>query len=183
MQEQLPPETELIAPLDLAASGEWYALQTLPRHEKRAAAELETKSFVTFLPLHTTIRQWSDRKQQVRVPLFPNYVFVRLRESRSERAAVLRTTGVRCFVGSRGAGVQIPHREIDAVQRILSERIPFKSHPFLPVGQRVRIRGGSLEGVQGIFQAENSDRSLIVSVECIQRSLSIRIDGYGVDPV
>lgn len=183
MQEQLPSEAGVIAPLGSAPPGEWYALQTLPRHEKRAAAELQKKNFVTFLPLHTSIRQWSDRKQKIRLPLFPNYVFVRLNESRNDRSAVLRTNGVRCFVGSHGAGVQIPQREIEAVQRILSEQIPFKSRPFLNVGRRVRICGGSLDGLQGIFLAENSDRSLVLSVGCIEKSLSIRIDGYGVEPV
>jgi hypothetical protein len=51
------------------------------------------------------------------------------------------------------------------------------------VGQRIRIRGGSLEGLQGILMAKNGDRSLIVSVEIIQRSLAIRVAGYQVEPI
>jgi transcription antitermination factor NusG len=183
MQEQLEPQVAFLPHPPTAVSGEWFALQTKPRHEKKVASWLEEKNVVTFLPLCTAVHQWSDRKREVQLPLFPNYVFVRMNGSHSERVVVLRTRGVRSFVGMRGTGIRVPDEEIEAVQRILAERVPFASYPFLNVGQKVRIRGGSLDGLQGIFMAANNDRSLIVSVECIQRSLSIRIDGYRVEPV
>jgi transcription antitermination factor NusG len=182
MQEQ-PQEHLAYLHTPLAAgSGEWFALQTKPRHEKKVALELEEKDVSVFLPLYTAIHQWSDRSREIELPLFPNYVFVRLVGSPSERTVVLRTNGVRSFVGMRGTGIRVPDEEIDAVQRILAEGLAFTNYPFLNVGQRVRIRGGSLDGVFGILMAVNNDRSLVVSVECIQRSLSFRIDGYGVDP-
>jgi transcription antitermination factor NusG len=51
----------------------------------------------------------------------------------------------------------------------------------LKVGQRVRIRGGCFDGVEGILVTKNSDRSLVVSIELIQRSAAVRIDGYDVE--
>ena len=71
--------------------------------------------------------------------------------------------------------------EIEAIQRRLAKKAPFTNYPFLSVGQKVRIRGGSLDGVQGILTPASNDRSLVVSVECIERSIAIRIDGYGVE--
>ncbi len=163
--------------------GGWFAVQTKPRHEKKVAFQLEEKGIEVFLPLYRTVHQWSDRRQEVQLPLFPNYVFVRISESRNTRAAVLQTNGVRSFVGMRGTGVCIPDKEIEAVQRLLAEQVPFRNHPFLTVGQNVRILGGSLDGIQGILTGVNNDRSLIVSVECIQRSLAISVDGYAVESV
>jgi transcription termination/antitermination protein NusG len=177
-----PPQQPVALPPP-PALGEWFALQTKARHEKRVACELEEKQFAVFLPLYAALHQWSDRRREVRLPLFPNYVFVRVGGSHGDRVAVLRTQGVRGFVGARGTGLRVPDEEIEAVQRILAESVPFANHPFLQVGRKVRIRGGSLEGVRGILVAANRDRSLVVSVECIQRSLAIRIDGYGVDPL
>jgi hypothetical protein len=49
------------------------------------------------------------------------------------------------------------------------------------IGKRVRIRGGSLDGVEGILMGQAGDRSLIVSVELLQRSVSVRVEGYGVE--
>jgi transcription antitermination factor NusG len=183
MQVQHQEHTASLPQAASATTGEWFALLTKPRHEKRVASELEEKEVDVFLPLYSAIHQWSDRRQEVQLPLFPNYVFVRLDGNRTGRVTVLRTNGVRSFVGMRGAGVQVPHEEIEAVRRILAERIQFTNYPFLTVGQKVRVRGGSLDGVCGVLTAVNNDRSLVVSVDCIQRSLAIRIDGYGVDPV
>ncbi|MGA7909057.1 MAG: hypothetical protein WCA16_16735, partial [Candidatus Sulfotelmatobacter sp.] len=66
---------------------------------------------------------------------------------------------------------------------LLASKIPFESHPFLKVGQRVRIRGGSLNGTEGLLVGQDSDRALVISVELIQRSVSIRFQGYQVEPV
>jgi hypothetical protein len=47
----------------------------------------------------------------------------------------------------------------------------------------VRIRGGALDGVEGIWQAQKSNGTLVISVSLIQRSFAISIDGYAVEPV
>jgi transcriptional antiterminator NusG len=161
----------------------WFAVQTKPRHEKRVAADLKEKEVATFLPLFSEVHQWSDRKGRVQFPLFTNYVFVRIGRDLCDRVNVLQTSGVFRFVGVRGMGVPIPDQQIESVQAIVREKIPFSAHPFLSVGRKVRVRGGSLDGICGVLSAINDDRSLIVSVESIQRSLAIRIDGYGIEPI
>jgi transcription antitermination factor NusG len=161
----------------------WFAVQTRPRHEKRVAAEVESKGITVFLPLFSERHQWSDRRRLVHVPLFSGYVFIRMAQTIESRISVLRTNGVMKFVGARGTGVPIPEKEIDAVQTVLTHRVPFAHHPFLNVGRRVRIRGGSLNGLEGILMAKNGDESLVVSVEIVQRSVSIRVAGYQVEPV
>jgi transcription antitermination factor NusG len=164
-------------------TGEWYALHTKARHEKRVAAALESKGIFCFLPIHTELRQWSDRKQRVELPLFSNYVFAKSDSSRESRGAILRTDGIISFVGSGGFGTPIPEEQMDAVRAIVKDRIAFTHHPFLNVGQLVRVRGGSLDGVQGILVSKNGDQSLIISVETIQRSLALRVEGYVVEAV
>ncbi len=160
----------------------WFAIQTSPRHEKKVAAELREKGVSVFLPLFSEKRQWSDRRKLVEAPLFPQYAFVRISPKPGDRIAVLRTAGVRGFVGKRGVGVAVPDCEIDAIRTVLTQGVTFNSHAFLNVGKRVRIRGGSLDGVEGILTAVNNDATLVVSVELIQRSLAIRIAGFAVEP-
>ena len=170
-------------PATSAAEHSWFAVQTKARHEKRVATELEEKGVEAFLPLFSEVHQWSDRKRKVELPLFSTYLFVRIGWEQSSRVSVLQTNSVFRFVGVRGTGVPIPDEQIDALQTIVREKVPFSPHPFLNVGQKVRIRGGSLDGICGVLSAINDDRSLIVSIDSIQRSLAIRIDGYGVEPV
>ncbi|MFY9805025.1 MAG: UpxY family transcription antiterminator [Candidatus Acidiferrales bacterium] len=161
----------------------WFAIQTWPRHEKRVVAELSEKGVSVFLPLSSEKRQWSDRWRLVELPLFPQYAFVRIPPKSDARIPILRTAGVTGFVGKRGVGLPIPDREIAGIRMVLAQGIPFHHHSFLNVGKRIRIRGGSLDGVEGILTAINSDETLVVSVELIQRSLAIQIAGFAVEPV
>ena len=173
---------ELLVPVP-SANAAWYAIHTRSRHEKRVASELERKGFKTFLPLSTEIRQWSDRRMSVEVPLFSCYAFVNTDSSASSRVEVLRTAGVVSFVGGNHRSLPVADAEIESVQMLLANRVGFAHHPFLNIGQKVRIRGGALQGIEGILTRFNGASRLVISVETIQRSLSITVDGYEVEPV
>ena len=159
----------------------WYAVQTRSRHERVVAAQLREQGVSTFLPMITQIRRWSDRRKLVEFPLFSGYVFVHAAVSPQIRRIVLFSRGVAGFVAMRGEPVSIPVEEIDNVKELLAKNIRCTAYPFLKVGQRVRIRGGSLEGLEGILVSHNGHRKLVISVNTIERSFSIRIDGYDVD--
>ncbi|MGO9125599.1 MAG: UpxY family transcription antiterminator [Terriglobales bacterium] len=166
-----------------AAVPNWYAVHTRARHEKVVAQRLQESGVMTFLPLVTEIRRWSDRKKSVEFPLFGCYVFVRLASTSEERLRVLRIDSVLNFVGIRGQGTPIPEQQIDAVRTLIDEQLPWSTHPFLKIGQRVRIRSGALNGLEGILVSRNGDRTLVLSVDAIQRSLAVRIEGYDVEPL
>jgi transcription antitermination factor NusG len=161
----------------------WYAIRTRSRHEKVVERQLQDHAVEVFYPVTAQLRQWSDRRKLVESALFPGYVFVRIAASPEDRVRVLRTHGVVDIVGYQGQGISIPNEQIDAVRAVMQENVSFVKHSFLKVGQRVRVRGGSLDGVEGILVAQNGTRNLVISVEPIQRSLSIRIEGYHVEPV
>ena len=163
-------------------SANWYAVQTRARNEKVISERLQEQGLTTFLPLVSEIRRWSDRKKKVELPLFSCYVFVKLVASdNNERMRVYRTNGVFRIVSMRGEAVPIPEEQIDALRTVVTQGVPWSTHPFLKVGQRVRIRGGSLEGVEGVLLSRNGDRTLIISVDAIQRSLAVRVEGYDVE--
>jgi transcription antitermination factor NusG len=86
-------------------------------------------------------------------------------------------------VGSSGRGTPIPEKQIEDIRLILDRNVPFEDYPFLEVSQRVRIRGGSLDGVEGTLVAKNSDQSLIVSIDLIKRSILVRVSGYELERV
>ncbi len=161
----------------------WYAIQTRRRFEKKAASQLQNKGLETFLPLVKQVHRWSDRRQIVEEPLFPGYGFVRLSDSPACRLRVLQTAGVNGFVMMNGSPVPIPEQQLEDVRLLLAHEIACRAYPFLKAGQRVRIRGGCLDGLEGILISENKDHSLVISIESIQRSIALRIDGYDVKPV
>ncbi|HYA64567.1 MAG TPA: UpxY family transcription antiterminator [Candidatus Sulfotelmatobacter sp.] len=170
------------------ASGEieelnWYAIRTRSRHEKVVERNLQGQGIEVFYPVIAQIHRWSDRRKLVESPLFAGYAFVRIAPSPKQRVQVLRSYGVVEFVGGHGQGTPIPPEEMEAVHAVVASNTPFTKHDFLKVGQRVRVRGGSLDGVEGILVAQDGGRKLVISVDAIQRSLSISMEGYEVEPV
>jgi len=161
----------------------WYALHTRPRHEKIVARRLEERGVTAFLPMVTEVHRWSDRKKKVETPLFSCYVFAKFVPNRTERLRVLRVEGVFSLVGAQGEGAPIPDMQIDAVRSLVEAGIPWSSHSYLKIGQRVRIRSGALDGMEGILLSRNGDQTLVISIDAIQRSLAVRVEGYEVEAV
>jgi len=115
--------------------------------------------------------------------MFSCYAFVRLIQSAEERLKVLRTPGVFGFVGNERQGTPIPDEQIECLRKAIGKNVPFLPHPYLSAGKRVRIRGGSLDGVEGVLASQGKDQSLVISVELLQRSVSIRVEGYDIELV
>jgi len=170
-------------PAEASEAMKWYAIRTRSRHEKVVERHLQGQGIDVFSPVINQVRQWSDRRKVVEAPLFAGYAFVRIAPTPEHRLRVLKTQGVVDMVGGQGQGSPIPAEQIEAVRAVVASNMPFTQHVFLRVGQRVRVRGGSLDGVEGILVAHNGSRNLVISVEPIQRSLSIRIEGYQVEPI
>ena len=160
----------------------WYALLTQARHEKMVAHRLRERGISAFLPLVTEVRHCRNRKRTVELPLFSCYVFAKLLSTNEDRLRALRIDGVFSLVGPKGIGTPIPDEQIEAVKRLVESDLPWGCHSFLKIGQRVRIRSGALDGLEGILVSRSGENTLIVSINAIQRSLSVRIEGYEVEP-
>lgn len=169
--------------LPVTESALWFAVHTYPRHEKSVASHLALKGVEHHLPLITALHQWSDRRKEVELPLFPCYVFVQILPVAERRVQVLQVPGVLGFVGSRGEGTPIPESQIEDIRTLLKNKIHVDPYPFLKVGQRVHICGSYLDGVEGILIRRNGRRRLIISVDALERSFSICVEGLQVEAV
>lgn len=161
----------------------WYAVHTRPRCEKKIDTALRSAGIHAFLPVVEEVHRWSDRRQTIAVPLFSSYVFVHMAPGSTSRLAVLQTPGVIGFVGNRSGAAPIPECEIEQVRTVVERKVPFAAAPFLTVGQRVRVRGGALDGLEGVLSSQKNRTTLILSVELIQRSISVSVEGYDIEPV
>ena len=161
---------------------QWFAIHVRSRHEKKVSEELQQKGIPNFLPVIRQVRRWSDRKKVVEFPLFSCYVFVQIPPSHLARVSVLSSFGVLGFVGP-SHGTEIPPEQIESVRRLVLNDVHVTPESYIRVGQRVRIRGGALDGVEGVLAGCGKDQKLIVSVDTIQRSISVALEGYEVEPV
>jgi transcription antitermination factor NusG len=168
--------------LGCARQPEWYALLTRCRHEKRVSEQLQQKGICVFLPTYKEQRRWSDRRKVIEVPLFSCYVFVHLVATPAVRLAALQAPGALRFAGFNGTPAPIPPEQIENVQRALARTQGICPFEFVQVGQRVRIRGGALDGVKGVLLGRKDDRRLVVSIDLIQQAMAVVIEGYDVEP-
>jgi len=158
----------------------WYAAYTCAKHEKRVAAELGARDVEHFLPLYSSMRLWKDRRVQLQLPLFPGYVFVRL--PLSERLRVVQIPSVVRLIGFGGLPTALPDTEMEILRAGLCQSLRAEPHPFLNVGRRVRIASGPFAGLEGILKRKKNNLRVVVSLELIQRSVSVDVDTADVRP-
>lgn len=158
----------------------WYAAYTCANHEKRVAYQLKARSVEHFLPLYESTRQWKDRRVKLEMPLFPGYVFVRL--ALQNRLPVLQIPGLAKLVGFNGMATALPDDEIERLKKGLTSGVRVEPHPFLTVGQRVRISSGAFAGLEGIVKRKRNNLRVVISLEIIQRSVAVDIDTWDIVP-
>ena len=168
---------------ELGAHGqtEWNAVYTRHQHEKSVAASLAGNGFEVFLPTYSTIRQWTDRKRQLSLPLFPCYVFVRGNFER--RFQIITTPGVHSVVMFAGRPAVIPEIEVDAIRKAVGSKLGVEPHPFLQCGDWVRVTSGPLIDVEGILVRKKSSYRLILSAELLGKSIAVEMDAFSVKPI
>jgi transcription antitermination factor NusG len=159
----------------------WWALYTRHQHEKTVADMLTAKGFEVFLPLYESMRRWKDRKKMLSLPLFPCYVFVR--GGLNRRLQVVTTPGVHMILTHGESFAVIPEVEIEAIRRTIEGSYRVEPHPYLKVGERVRVIRGSLEGVEGVLLRKKNVCRLVLSVAMVAQSVAVEIDAADVEPV
>jgi transcription antitermination factor NusG len=159
----------------------WYAAYTSANHEKRVAQQLGVRSVEHFVPLYESVRRWKDRKVRLQLPLFPGYVFVQL--ALRDRLQVLQVPGVAKLVGFNGMPTALPQEEIEALRTSLGSGVRAEPHPYLKVGRRVRVRTGSLAGLEGVVLRKKNSTRFVISLDLIMRSVAVEIEGSEVEPV
>jgi transcription antitermination factor NusG len=159
----------------------WFAVQVKSTHEKRVASLLDQRGYEQFVPCFVDRRRWSDRIKEVEQPLFPGYVFCRF--APQARLGVLKTEGVYRIVSFGSEPAAIDEQEIAAIRHAVDSGLRLRPHPYLTAGQRVRIEGGPLQGVEGIVTDVRRRDRLVLSVNLLQRALSVDIDSAWVAPL
>jgi transcription termination/antitermination protein NusG len=157
----------------------WFAVYTTCRHEKRVAQHLEQRQIEHFLPLYRTQHQWKDGSRvMVDLPLFPGYVFVRV--DWSNRVSVLAVPGVVSMIGTAMRPAPLPDFEVEKLRAGLNP-LRAEPHPLVTVGQRVRIKVGSLAGVEGVVIRKKGGIRVVLTLSLLMQSIAIEVEGEDVE--
>ncbi len=152
----------------------WYALYVKSRTEKKVAIELEGVGIDYYLPIEKRLRQWSDRKKWVEVPLFSSYIFVYI--TQKEYYKVLQTQGVVKYISFEGKAVTVPQQQIDAVKIYLQETDPVLNEDLVwKEGKEVEVMAGKLIGLKGILIQAKGKNRVRVEIEVVGSAIILNI--------
>lgn len=145
----------------------WYVVYTKPKWEKKVAEKLNEIGIECYCPLITQIKQWSDRKKKVEVPLFNSYVFVQLPDA--QRNSVFQIAGVVRYLFWLGKPAVVRDDEIAVIKKSLSENIsdilvmPYKK------GDKIKLETGMFNSHDAIVQEVTNTHYILVleSLGCV----------------
>ena len=152
----------------------WYVFYTASRQEKKCEQSLAVGGFMVFLPLSEQMRQWSDRKKKVKVPLFPGYIFVKCLASE-----VAKISGYRGIVGPVrfDSGYAIAREEeLESIRRLIETGVHAEVAPgHITKGDMVFVESGPMKGITGICIMEGGKNYMFIEVTSIQQSIKFNL--------
>lgn len=158
----------------------WWAVFTRTRQEKALARELERLEVPFYLPLLTKSNYFRQRVVESHIPLFPGYVF--LYATDAERIKALTTNRIMSLLTVPDQD-RLQH-DLRQLQRLIEAKAPLTLEERLQPGHRVRIRFGSLQGLEGVItDRRGGKRRLLVAVEFLQSGVSVEIEDFMVERI
>lgn len=156
----------------------WHALYVSSRSEKKVAETLLSKKVEAYVPLVKTMRQWSDRKKSVELPLLNGYVFVNISPAQNE--LVMQTKGVVNFVRSEGKIALIRDYEIDRLKQLVALGYHLEAGGMrreYREGDKVKISSGVLKGIEGYVVDGSEHKQIEVLLESIGQCILVKLPG------
>jgi transcription antitermination factor NusG len=152
----------------------WHVVYSRSRAEKKVLIELQFQGIEAYLPLQRKLRQWSDRKKWIEVPLISGYIFVFI--TRKEYDKVLQTNGVVTYVRFEGKAAVIPDEQIEYIKKMLSQpEIPVDVYTqLINPGDKVEVTVGPLIGLKGTLVSFRGKKRVAVQIQ--QLNLSLMVD-------
>jgi len=141
----------------------WYVLYTKPRQEKKVTDTLNAIGIEAYCPLVTVVKQWSDRKKKVQVPLINSYVFVNIEEH--QREAVFKVSGIVRYLFWLGKPAVVRAVEIEALQQSLEGVVASFEVSAIQKDTIYKIPEGPFQGFEGIVKNVNATTIQLLLVD------------------
>ena len=154
----------------------WYVVYTHVNAETRAVAHLRRQGYRTYLPLCGRIRRHARRRELVRRPLFPRYLFVWLDIFKTPWRPILSTVGISQVLMREGRPLAVPEGVVEGILGAEAQgafdRDP--SQRFSP-GDPVRVMDGPLADLVGKFAGLADNERVFVLLDFMERQVKVRL--------
>lgn len=163
------------------APPEWYVAYTYPKAEKKVQSKLEKIGIQSYLPLHQIIRDWSDRKKKLIVPLFPSYIFIN--STPGKKHEIFAVKEIVRYVSFGGRPATVNDSIINSLQNILKQNAEVDIEKYIKEGSPVKITEGPFAGTEGFLIRRNGKTRLLVQIDALQQGITVNISINDVTPL
>ncbi|MEX2234199.1 MAG: UpxY family transcription antiterminator [Cyclobacteriaceae bacterium] len=157
---------------------QWYVFYTKSRQEKKVQDLLLKSGYEVFLPMQKIMRQWSDRKKKVEVPLFNSYIFIREFDHRIPD--ILKTPGIAWNIRYNGKPAILRQEEFELIERFITTGYFLEAAgevESFKVGDRAKIIDGPLAGLTGTLTGQDKNQRFNFLLEGIQQVIQVHVPG------
>jgi transcriptional antiterminator NusG len=153
----------------------WYVIKTTSRSEKKVAERIDAIGVQSYLPLMQSIRQWSDRKKKIYLPLIPSTLFVFCYEKDFEKFYSIQ--GFLKIMYLTGHPAVVRDYEIENLKILLKENTETVTNNNLSFlkGDKVEVIRGPLQGLIATSLEENRTNRLIVEIESLDQRFIVHV--------
>jgi len=153
----------------------WFAIYTKPRFEKKVLMVLDKAGYEVYVPLIQTIRQWSDRKKKVNVPLIPSYVFVKIESSKLN--TLLNYNGVVGILKYLKKPAIVQDYEIENLKIICEspDLIENTEVSNYKKNEKVQITGGPFTGLYGEYVQHQGKHKIMIQVASLGLIVTVHV--------
>ena len=152
---------------------DWYVVYSKPHREEQAQFHLRMKSLEVFFPRLDLVRVAEKRKRII--PLFPNYLFVRIHLP-TEFHYVSWSPGVKRIVSFGDRPIPLDERVVDFLKQQTDADGVIRACSQLKPGQEVEIRGGPFDGLIAIIQDPPDAKGRVkILLKLLSRQISVKL--------
>ena len=129
----------------------WYVLRTRPRSEKKAEEQLLSMGISAYCPTRSEIKQWSDRKKTIDIPVLPSMILVNIEDKDINR--VFESHAVIRYMFWLGKRAIVRQSEIDILKKYLDGSYNFVNSKSrnIKVGDNLKL--SSFNNEQGVVSS------------------------------
>jgi transcription antitermination factor NusG len=157
----------------------WWVLHTKARQEKAVARFLHHSRIAFYLPLISRMTMNRQRKYTSEIPLFAGYVFV---YGSHDEVTACRQTERLANVLPVPDGKQL-RSDLGGVLKLIECGAPLTAEKRVQPDQRVRIKSGALQGIEGIVSRRKNRMRIVVIVNFLQQGVAMDVEDWLLEPI
>ena len=153
----------------------WIVVKTNSRAEKKVHDRIVAQGLESYLPMQTTVKQWSDRKRKIKTPLIPSTLFVKV--SLLNWADLYQIQGVSNILKHLGKPAIVKDYELENLRLFLNgiEEKPLLNSQKFQKGDNVDVTSGPFKGIKATIIKSRNGIKTIINLESLNASFELEI--------